>query len=743
MNVKICKCKLALAVLGLSLGVCVQVLLAGAQQDSVPSAAAGADSRIVRRSKQDPATRRALIAPVGDCVLKLSPTYTSCGVCFGSRFSHEGLSLRFRKQEADGKWLSVRDFPRFEETQDYRGSLLRLEEDTRYDCQIVVGDRILAEQEFKTWASNVPVARTVVLDETVDFPVLVTDRGCADGWVRYTCKQGFVLDNETLDRPCFIVQGAEYVIFEDMRILGSGARNVFALANSKEIRIRNCDISRWGRVGEPRYDHFGRLYEIGRPATGYGINFDGAIDIGKGCCCITVERCFVHDPRGRANSWFYSHPAGPEAVTLNSPDHSTVIRWNDFVGSDVHRFNDAVESAGNFREDGGFNRDADVYGNFIIFCNDDCVELDGGQQNVRCFDNRFEASFCGVSIQGCMASPSYVDHNGFFSMGDEFGLFGQTIKTGGGAHGEEARAYVSRNLLWGDGEGIRWRELLKITQEDNVFCMSQGVVDATCSTGSISRGDRFGEVLSETDLPADLPARPLEFGLNRARFSGIRVSKGVVSPSTLEVVATGGVSASEFRIAKCEAFDWFDVTPSAGVIPANGCVRIRVSFDASRMTSRRNYRGAFLVRTPSGLSRPVSIYAETDVEPDYSPASSNDVAIYTAGLTCGTYVRPDEDKPLAYGFVAPSDGRYYFMIHGRHKGSLRVSVDGEPPTVSRQQACGYPTWTMLVPGGRFGAMTRHFDLKAGHHTVRLWKCRGDFEFDGIVLTDNPLAFEPR
>lgn len=41
MNVKICKCKLAFAVLGLSLGVCVQVLLAGAQQDSVPSAAAG------------------------------------------------------------------------------------------------------------------------------------------------------------------------------------------------------------------------------------------------------------------------------------------------------------------------------------------------------------------------------------------------------------------------------------------------------------------------------------------------------------------------------------------------------------------------------------------------------------------------------------------------------------------------------------------------------------------------------
>lgn len=619
---------------------------------------------------------------------------------------------------------------------------MRLEEDSWYDCQVVVDDRVVIEQEFKTWSSEIKIVRTVWLDETTVFPVVVRDEGTADGWIRYACKPGFILDNKTRNSPCFIVQGAKFVTFDDMRVLGSGARNVFSLVDSTQVRIRNCDISRWGRVGSPRFDHLGRLHEIGREAEGYGINFDGAIDIGSGCSCITIERCFIHDPRGRANSWFYSHPAGPEAVTLNRPDHSVVIRWNDFIGSDLHRFNDAVESVGNFREDGGFNRDADIYGNFMIFCNDDCIELDGGQQNVRCFDNRFESALCGVSIQGCMASPSYVDHNGFYSMGEEFGLFGQTIKTGGGAHGEEACSYISRNLLWGNGEGIRWMEMLKVVQNDNVFCSAQQILDANRSPKSVSRGDRFGVVIPEEALPTDLPVRDVGFALSRARFSEVKVVQGVATPAILEVDVIGGVDETRFEIAKCEVFDWFEVTPSSGVVRPGEKVRLRVSFNTAAMNGRRNYRGAFLVRNPQGLSRPISIYAETDVVPEYRPSSLAGTAIYAEDLSCGRYITPQTGESYAYELSVPVDGRYYFMIHGKGRCSLLVSIDGEPPSVSRQQGYDYPAWTMLTPGCKFGAMSRHFDLKSGNHRVVLSKARGDFEFDGIVVTEDPLAFEP-
>lgn len=697
----------------------------------------------VVRSRHSAEERKELIQPVSENVLRMRPTFNACGVYFGSKALVPGLELQYRRVSVQGEWNICREFPHFGESGDYRGSILRLEEDTVYECRIVTGGRTLASGTFRTWASDVPISRTVVLDEKTAFPVKVSDKGMANGWVRYTVKPGFVLDNRTAKELTFVVDGAEYVVFDDMTIRGSGARSVFSLANSSEIRIRNCDISRWGRVGTPRFDMLGRLHEADRPAKGYGINFDGAIDIARGCSCVTVERCFVHDPRGRANSWFYSHPAGPEAITVRRPDHSTVIRWNDFIGSDRHRYNDAVESEGNFREDGGFNRDADIYGNFMIFCNDDCIELDGGQQNVRCFDNRFEAALCGVSIQGCMVSPVYLDNNGFYSMCEEFGSAGQTIKTGGGAHGEEAYAFITRNLLWGEGCGIIWMELLRAQQWDNVFCGAQRICSPERSALSVSTNDRFKVVMDEKSLPTDLPVRPLGFTLDRARFSGIRVEKGIVSPKAVVVKAKGGAKDTNFRIAKCETFDWFDVQPAEGTVPARGELTFTVTFLTERMNDRHDYRGAFIVRTPEGLSRPVSIYAETDFAPPYRAEKDGDFALYVDGLKEGAFATFDGKTAKTFAFDVPKDGRYYFMIHSKGRGKLSVAVDDAKPDVSKQQNKEYPTWTMLTPGNSFGNMCRHYDFKAGRHTVTIRNDSGSLKYDGLVLTDDPQSFEPR
>ena len=57
-----------------------------------------------------------------------------------------------------------------------------------------------------------------------------------------------------------------------------------------------------------------------------------------------------------------------------------------------YRWNDAIEGGGNFHVDGGFNRDADIYGNLMCFANDDAVEIDGGQTNVRVFLTRTRQS---------------------------------------------------------------------------------------------------------------------------------------------------------------------------------------------------------------------------------------------------------------------------------------------------------------------------------------------------------------
>ena len=676
--------------------------------------------------------------------LDLKPTFTGCGVEFKCPAPIEGLRLEW--QARDGAWKSVDavEFPYFPTDGAYRGSIRGLSEDREHAVRLVADGKTVARGSFRTWKTNVPVVRTIELSADGPLPFVLSARGTPNGWIRYVAKDGKPLNfGEGKETP-IVIDGAQYVVVEGLRILGNRARNVLDIRNSRFVRIRNCDISRWGRTGEPRFDLRGRRFDPALPAKGAGINFDGAIRIGSGAFGCVVERCWIHDPRGRANSWFYSHPAGPEAIVMERPEGSTVIRWNDFVGSDLHRYNDAVESAGNFDRDGGFNRDADIYGNFMAFCNDDCIELDGGQRNVRCYGNRFEGALCGVSVQGCMMGPSYVHDNLFSGMGDEFGSGGQTIKTGGGKHGPEAVVFADRNTLWGGGSGVTMMDTLRAVLRGNVFCGGQRIRHMEVSPFSVDEGNRFDVEIPEGELDTAYPWRPIPFTLDRARFSAIRVAGGKVEPATVCVTIRGGAKPAGFQIAKNGDFDWFDVVPSQGKVPANGELQLTVTFRPEKMRDRRHYRGAFLVRTLPGLSRPVTLYATTDFVPPYRADKPGDIAVYHPAFQEGMWTPLcDGDGCGEFEFDVPKDGRYYFMVRSRGTLRLKVAVDDDAPEVSRQQNADHPTWTMLTPGRGFGNMCRHYDLTKGRHVVKIWRDSGEPVAEGLVLTDNPLSFEPR
>ncbi|MBO5990261.1 MAG: right-handed parallel beta-helix repeat-containing protein, partial [Lentisphaeria bacterium] len=229
-------------------------------------------------------------------------------------------------------------------------------------------------------------------------------------------------------QPLIVLQKAKYIVLDKLTLEG-GSHEAVIVNYSSNIRFTNCDISGWGRLNtkqdfETLGGKFGYITENGKLRS---TNYSAGITLNYGDN-ILIEKCYIHDPAGHANSWRYSHPSGPCAIFAVCPT-ATTIRYNDLIANDLGRWNDAVEGLYNFNEDGGFNRDAEIYGNFMIFCQDDNIELDGGQQNVRCFGNRFEASYCGVSIQGCMSGPCYVFGNMFLNTGDQFGFHGQNIKT--------------------------------------------------------------------------------------------------------------------------------------------------------------------------------------------------------------------------------------------------------------------------------------------------------------------------
>ncbi len=765
-----------------------------------------------------------LLQPVKAGELLLRPTFNSCSFYYGVGKVKNPV-LQFRT--AGKPWQNALEPVHFFENEnsvsgkivnEYRGSIVKLDENTQYEVRFCDGEKELVKGSFKTWASEVPVARTIYIDaDNFKAPYTISAKGTPDGWIRYTTKDGKPIINRGR-KSAFKVHNARYVLLDDMVIDGGvNKREVITVSNSCDVRIRNCEIFNWGRVGVQRFDGQGKFY---MPGTKRAINFDGAIRLRPGSSCITIERCYIHDPASHANSWYYSHPAGPQAVTCEKPDHSIVIRYNDFIAGDKRRFNDAVESEGNFHTDGGFRRDADIYGNFIIFCSDDSVEIDGGQMNVRCFRNRFESCYTGLSIQGCMASPVYVFENLFSGEGDEFDRSSMSIKIGGPRHGLAPCAFIFNNTMASIGRGVPVIHTLNSVIFNNIMTRNASIVNVenvtncryaanSIANGVYGRGyeqhdTRFvspenGNFTPLNARPAaainnflpdggiqgaiqknsssDVTGRPIPFDLDIRSINNVRVAKGKAYPARVQFTCTVGGRdyCRKFAIRKNSDMDWISVTPEKGVLKSGEKITFTVKFHPEKMNRLRLYRGAFIVRADNGFSRAVSVYAKSDyVQPlkcgnpekrniyidAFKPervynvktkkAADPDVRTDPFGVNKKVFAA-SENIVYEYKVNITSAGRYYFMLHSRREKEdksfpkLYVSINNEKFANSIQQlAVDHMRWSMLTPGCTFGNQLLPYDLEPGTYSIKFYKRMGDdILFDGIAVTDDPKAFEPR
>ncbi|MDQ8209329.1 malectin domain-containing carbohydrate-binding protein [Coraliomargarita sp. SDUM461003] len=383
----------------------------------------------------------------------------------------------------------------------FTGSIVNLTEETDYDVRVTyfVGG-VQDDQEtatFSTWAKteNLPIATeysiTDLYDPATDTRLYIPTSmgGTAEGWVKIVGDGTTVIDAEYLHSEALRLEAfAKYIIFEDLIIRGGRYDAVRGFRNH-HIRFINCDIAGWGRQPKETRNSAGRWEEVG---TSTEINYDAAFNL-VNSGYILVERCYVHDPRPTANAWSdgsgFSHPRGPTAFYAQGNYGSAwangriVVRYNDFVGSDAKRWNDAIEGNNNGSRSGGFHSNSDIYGNYLSFANDDGTELDGGQWNVKFFRNRVEGSYTGVSVAPVRRGPSYVFQNTFVNLGDIHGKRNTAIKAGfdyegalspflafnntslnlslgiGGSYGSSGyRARTRNNIFytWSTWSGAKW-----------------------------------------------------------------------------------------------------------------------------------------------------------------------------------------------------------------------------------------------------------------------------------------------
>lgn len=418
------------------------------------------------------------------------PLFQSCGVYFKASDTSTPCITEFREKGTE-RWNKALELtaipektipdneyrnPQYIDKAMFRGAIVNLKENTSYELKITQGKNTYTS-EFKTWNPNPPVAKTVNMRNLkLDKELIITEKGTKDGWIKYTADKDFILKSDDKKNAAITVKGGEYIIIENLKIEG-GAKHGISLEDSKNIRVLNCDISGYGRIGKQDVKKDGKYYDD----RGNAINNDAGVNIARSGN-VVVERCYMHDPRGHANAWKYSHPAGPNAVAVHSTG-GTVLRYNDFIGSDAHRWNDTVEGHGNGSPTGGFFRDAEICGNMFIYANDDSIELDGGQMNIRVFLNKMEGSLCGISTGPCLLGPSYLFKNLIVNLADEDGFALSAFKNGHGLY-DRGRAYVFNNTIYANGgyghynnnkDGIEkyGKELRGITRNNIFYCSGE------------------------------------------------------------------------------------------------------------------------------------------------------------------------------------------------------------------------------------------------------------------------------
>ena len=384
--------------------------------------------------------------------LLLVPTFENCSYYINRTKKEWGkkcsVKVYYRKKGTE-KWINVIDPVDMEREKAWRGSMMLLQENTEYEFKAVISGAVKDEirSSFKTRSSSFKVAETIVLNSrNFNKQLKNIKSGTPDGYIRYTAEKGFVLKGgKLMDGGVIECSKVKYVIFEGLTIDANGSRHGIKLVDCSDVVIRNCDISNFGRSDRVRdMRQMGRWTYKNR-MTGW----DGGIILHGGKRQL-VERCYIHTPYSSSNSWFYSHPSGPEAIFIDKTKGGTVIRYNDLVGSDARRWNDAIEGSGNGSIEGGFGRDADIYGNLFAYSNDDSIKIEGGEMNIRLYYNRFQGSYCGVSTGCCRLGPSYQFRNVYYRLGDENNRFGSHFKNGMGNQGDGA-IYFLNNTTWPPG----------------------------------------------------------------------------------------------------------------------------------------------------------------------------------------------------------------------------------------------------------------------------------------------------
>jgi hypothetical protein len=376
--------------------------------------------------------------PEGSAAAAARVTYRPAGVAAWS----EAQDLWF-----DGRALGGRP-------PEYRGSIVGLKPATKYEVRLsLAGTPIVKTIHVATWRETLPIARTVELPANSTTTLEIADvNGSADGFILYTGPSGGAARIDVGNKsPCNIrVTRSSYVIIRGLSLSG-GQEHGIVLGRDEnddvhDIVIENNDISDWGANDE----------------SGFGVNHhSGVYSKSQKLERVVIQRNRIHSPRSNSNSWKQNregrseedHPRGPQAISFMYGKGQYVVRYNELSGNASHHFNDAMGADRNFSYTGYPNRDSDIYGNYVAYCWDDGIEVEGANMNVRVWGNYITETYHPIATASVALGPLYIFRNvAHISRTGPKHTYGQSFMKVGGTRTRsgyfgDGRAYVLHNTI--------------------------------------------------------------------------------------------------------------------------------------------------------------------------------------------------------------------------------------------------------------------------------------------------------
>jgi hypothetical protein len=455
-----------------------------------------------------------ILAGICFCLISLSTAQTPFAIptfhCLGLYWSPDGggtnndVLVQYRKQgETDWKnGLAMRYHPvsaTDEDKADYRGSIVGLTPGITYEVMLTL-EGGGAEETFtaSTWSEDFPEGSVTTVDDRTS-TLAIDQSGTADAY-RVFDGTGATIEVDESQEACITID-ASYVIVRGFTLIGG--RNGIRIYSGSDIVIEDCDISGWGR-----------LISDGS-VPDHGENYNGAVFSNEQSLTqVIIQRNLMHHPATASNSWVHGHPSGPQCFVFWNSQGNHVFRYNECWSDIDHYYNDILGAGSNSGYTGFPGADCDIYGNYLAHSWDDGIETEGGNQNVRVWNNYVTNTLMAIANAATTIGPYYVWRNvsdlSYSPPGSEWDMTHGNFMKMGYANGEEymtGHMYIFHNTIYQaddsgyNGLGGSGRIIKHCVSRNNIFHVRSENSRSIAVSGSHENND-FDYDLHSKDVPS-------------------------------------------------------------------------------------------------------------------------------------------------------------------------------------------------------------------------------------------------